>query len=218
MTVPIGSDVSTLNFRMVEMREPDRAQRRDAMLDAATAILREKGYRDTTMLDVARRVSASKETLYAWFGNKSGLFQAVIRRNANTVRTVLDSHLDGNAPVEEALADVGRALATLLLGDGAVAINRAAISEARSEPVLARILIETGREATLPFFVRYLERCRERGSLDFDDPWEAAETFLGLLLGDKQIRRLLGALDAPEVEEIEALAKQAAARFLRLYG
>ena len=200
------------------MKEPDRAQRRDVILDAATAILREKGYRDTTMLEVARRVSASKETLYAWFGNKSGLFQAVIRRNADTVRTVLEAHLDGNAPVEEALADVGRALASLLLGDGAVAINRAAISEARSEPVLARILLKTGREATLPFFVRYLERCRERGLLDFDDPWEAAETFLGLLLGDKQIRRLLGVVDTPDAGEIQTRARQAAVKFLKLYG
>ena len=200
------------------MKEPDRAQRRDAILDAATAILREKGYRDTTMLDIARRVSASKETLYAWFGSKSGLFQAVIRRNADTVRTVLEAHLDGDAPVAEALADVGRALAGLLLGDGAVAINRAAISEARSDPELARILVETGREATLPFFVRYLERCRERELLDFDDPWEAAETFLGLLLGDKQIRRLLGVVDAPDAGEIETRARQAAVRFLRLHG
>ncbi len=200
------------------MKEPDRAQRRDVILDTATAILREKGYRDTTMLEVARRVSASKETLYAWFGNKSGLFQAVIRRNADTVRTVLEAHLDGDAPVDEALADVGRALAGLLLGDGAVAINRAAISEARSEPVLARILVETGREATQPFFVRYLERCRRRNLLDFDDPWEAAETFLGLLLGDKQVRRLLGVVDIPDAGEIETRARQAAVKFLRLYG
>ena len=200
------------------MKNPGRAERRDVILDAATAILREKGYRGATMLDVARRVSASKETLYAWFGNKSGLFQAVIRRNADTVRTVLEGHLDGNAPVEEALADVGRALAGLLLGDGTVAINRAAISEARSEPALARILVETGREATLPFFVRYLEQCRGRDLLDFDDPWEAAETFLGLLLGDKQIRCLLGVADTPDTREIEARAKQAAIKFLRLYG
>ena len=200
------------------MKNPGRAERRDVILDAATAILREKGYRGATMLDVARRVSASKETLYAWFGNKSGLFQAVIRRNADTVRTVLEGHLDGNATVEEALADVGRALAGLLLGDGAVAINRAAISEARSEPALARILVETGREATLPFFVRYLEQCRGRDLLDFDDPWEAAETFLGLLLADMQIRRLLGVVDAPDTGEIEARAKQAAIKFLRLYG
>ena len=200
------------------MKETHRVQRRDVILDAATAILREKGYRDTTMQDVARRVSASKETLYAWFGNKSGLFQAVIHRNADTVRTVLEAHLDGDAPVEEALADVGRELARLLFGDGAVAINRAAISEARSEPVLARILVETGREATLPFFVRYLERCRGADLLDFDDPWEAAETFLGLLLGDLQVRRLLGVVDAPDARVIETRAKQAAVKFLRLYG
>lgn len=203
---------------MGNMKESHRAERRHAILDAAAAILGEKGYRDTTMLDVARRVSASKETLYAWFGNKSGLFQAVIHRNAHTVRAVLEGHLDSNAPVEAALVDVGRALAGLLLGDSAVAINRAAISEARSEPELARILVETGREATLPFFVRYLEQCRRRNLLDFDDPREAAETFLGLLLGDKQIRRLLGAVDTPDAGEIEARAKQAAVKFLRLYG
>lgn len=200
------------------MKELYRTQRRDVILDAAIAILVEKGYRDTTMSDVARRVSASKETLYSWFGSKSGLFQAAIRRNADTVRTVLEVHLDGNAPMEEALGDVGRALAGLLLGDSAVAINRAAISEARSEPVLARILVQTGREATLPFFVRYLEKCRERDLVDIDDPLEAAESFLGLLLGDMQVRRLLGVVDAPDADAIEDRATAAVSNFLRLYG
>lgn len=200
------------------MKEPYRAQRRDAILDAAVAILVEKGYRDTTMSDVARRVSASKETLYSWFGSKSGLFQAAIRRNADTVRIVLEAHLDDNAPVDEALGDVGRALARLLLGNSAVAINRAAISETCSEPVLARILVRTGREATLPFFLRYLEQCRERDLLDIDDPREAAETFLGLLLGDMQVRRLLGAVDTPDTDAIEDRTRKAVSKFLRLYG
>ena len=200
------------------MKEPYRAQRRDAILDAAIALLVEKGYRDTTMSDVARRVSASKETLYSWFGSKSGLFQAAIRRNADTVRIVLEAHLDGNAPVDEALGDVGRALASLLLGNSAVAINRAAISEVCSEPVLARILVQTGREATLPFFVRYLEQCRERDLLDINDPREAAETFLGLLLGDMQVRRLLGVVDTPDTDAIDVRTRKAVSKFLRLYG
>ncbi len=156
------------------MKEPGRARRRDMILDAAVAILAEKGYRDATMLDVARRVSASKETLYSWFGSKSDLFQVVIRRNANSVRTVLEAHLDGSKPVEEGLTDVGQALAGLLLGDCAVAISRAAISEARSVPVLAHIQVETGREATLPYFVRYLEKCRIGDRLVFDDSRDAA--------------------------------------------
>ena len=200
------------------MKEPDRAGRRDRILDVAVAALAEYGYRDTTMLEVARRASASKETLYAWFGNKPGLFQAVIQRNAEAVRDVVEGHLDGDAPVEAALTDFGNALAGLLLGESAVAINRAAISEARTAPILARILSESGREATLPVFIRYLERCRSRGVLKFDDPEEAAETFIGLLLGDAQVRRLLGAMAMPPSDRLRTRAKLASRKFLLLYG
>lgn len=92
------------------------------------------------MSDVARRVSASKETSHGWFGSKSGLFQAALRRNADPVGTVLEAHLDGCAPAERALANVGRAFAGLLRGDDAVAINRVTIFEARSEPETAGVL------------------------------------------------------------------------------
>ena len=95
------------------------------------------------------------------------------------------AHLDGDAPVEAALADFGRALAGLLLGESAVAINRAAISEARTAPELGRILSQSGREATLPVFVRYLERHRSDGALAFDDAVQAAEAYIGLLLGGR---------------------------------
>ena len=200
------------------MKAVARARRRDRILDMAVDVLAERGYRDTTMLEVARRASASKETLYAWFGDKPGLFQAVIRRNADGVRVVLDGHLDGDAPVESALADFGRALAGLLLGESAVAINRAAISEVRSSPALARNLIETGRDATLPGLIRHLERCRAQGALEIDDPEDAAETFIGLLLGDAQIRRLLDGIDAPRGTEIERRARRAARMFVALYG
>ena len=200
------------------MKESARTRRRNHILDVAVATLAEHGYRDTTMLEVARRASASKETLYAWFGNKPGLFQAVIRRNAQTVRTVLDGNLGGEASVQSVLLDFGRALAGLLLSESAVAINRAAISEARTAPALARILTDSGREATLPHFVRYLERCRAQGVLKFDDSMETAETFIGLLLGDAQVRRLLGVMDAPGAAEIQRRAMLAARRFLLLHG
>ena len=200
------------------MKEATREQRRDRILDVAVETLAEYGYRDTTMLEVARRASASKETLYAWFGNKPGLFQAVIQRNAEAVRDVVEGHLDGDESVEEALADFGHALAGLLLGESAVAINRAAISEVRTAPTLARILSESGREATLPDFTRYLERCRARGLLDFEDSGEVAETFIGLLIGDAQVLRLLGVMAAPGSAELQNRAKLAGSKFLLIYG
>ena len=169
------------------------------------------------MLAVAQRANASKETLYAWFGDKLGLFEAVIRRNAGAVRLALNGHLDGDTSVESALIEFGRALAAHLLCDNAIAINRAAISEARSGPSLAGSLSKSGREPIHRTFVRYLERCHARGRLKVEDPNEAVDAFVGLLLGDTQNRRLLGVMDAPCQTDIEGRAKLAAEKFLRLY-
>ncbi len=200
------------------MREETRAKRRDAILDVAIEVLSERGYRDANMLEVARRAKASKETLYAWFGDKRGLFEAVITRNAASVQVVMESQLESDAPVDTALTAFGRALLTLLMSESAVALNRAAISEATSEPGLAEALSVAGRQATLPAFVQFLDLQASRGTLAMGSPEEAAEDYLGLLLGDLQVRRLQGVQRAPSKAKIDARAKAATEKFLKLYG
>ncbi|MDE0035480.1 MAG: TetR/AcrR family transcriptional regulator [Deltaproteobacteria bacterium] len=200
------------------MNKSRRATRRAHILDVAAKVLAERGYRDTTMLEVAQRSSASKETLYAWFGDKLGLFEAVIRRNAGQIRLVLNGHLDGETSVESALTDFGRELAAHFLSDNVVAINRAAISEASSGPSLAASLTKLGREPMHHTFARYLEQCHARGLLKVEDTDEAVDTFVGLLLGNAQTRRLLGVTDPPTETDVEEMAKRAAQKFLRLYG
>jgi len=200
------------------MKAESRTKRHDEILDAAIEVLRERGYRDASMLQVARRASASKETLYAWYGDKRGLFEAVIRRNAQAVQAVLAGHLQDDAPIERVLIEFGRALLQMLLGDSAVAINRAAISEAMSDPQLAQTLADTGRDATLPAFVTFIGLQREQGVLNLENPSEAAADYLGLLLGDSQVRRLLGLVAAPGTSQSEARAARAAKNFMRLHG
>ncbi len=200
------------------MKEENRAKRRDRILDVAVEVLAERGYRDANMLEVARRAKASKETLYSWFGDKRGVFEAVIRRNAASVQTVMAAQLEADVPIEEALKAFGAALLTLLTGDAAVALNRAAIAEAASDRKLADILVTEGREATLPAFIRYLEGQAQQGRLQLSASEVAAEDFLGLLLGDLQIRRLLGAHPKPGRAQIEARAQAATEKFLRLYA
>jgi AcrR family transcriptional regulator len=194
-----------------------RDRRRDEIMDAAVAVLAAKGYRDASMLEVARRAKASKETLYHWFGDKRGLYEAVIRRNAMSVQSVITRHLDGDAPAERVIAEFGTALLQLLLGDDAVAINRAAISEARADPQLARTLASAGRDATMPHFVAFLEAHRKRENWKLENTKAAAETFLGLLLGDLQIRRLLGVAGKPPKKAIAARAQRAAQAFITLH-
>jgi len=201
-----------------ETKRDTREKRTREILDAAVAVLRERGYGGATMLAIASRASASKETLYAWFGNKSGLFEAVIRANASQVDAALTAALEQSAPPQDALGAFGRELLALLLSEPALTINRAAISEAASIPAFGKILAAAGRDAVAPKLILYLDQQKQLGTLSFTDAEDAAETLISLLLGDLQVRRLLGVVPKPDRTWIETRATRAVAQFMRLYG
>ncbi|MEQ9164428.1 MAG: helix-turn-helix domain-containing protein, partial [Ilumatobacter fluminis] len=78
----------------------ERSRREADILDAALELLVDDGTGQLTMLAVAKRAGASKETLYSWFGDRSGLIRALIERNgeraAVAVRAAMDD--DGRDP------------------------------------------------------------------------------------------------------------------------
>jgi AcrR family transcriptional regulator len=194
-------------------------ERREEILTVALSVLAERGYRGASMLEIARRAQASKETLYAWFGDKRGLFEELVRWQAERVDALITPNLerDSDDP-SEVLHGFALELQRLLLGDRAVVINRAAISEAASDPTFARILATQGRGSVVPKLERYLEGQRERGRLEFEEAGAAIDTIIGLAIGDQQVRRLLGVLPMPEPEQMEAHAERAVRRFLTLFG
>ncbi|MCB9011686.1 MAG: TetR/AcrR family transcriptional regulator [Actinobacteria bacterium] len=188
-----------------------RDAREAAILDAALQELIEYGYEGVTMLGVARRASASKQTLYAWFGDRDGLFAALIARNADASATQVSSALESAADPGEVLRHYARGLLTLLTGPASVALNRAAMTSA---PLAARLLHE-GRHRIGPLVERYLADLADAGVLDVDDPEAAFELLYGLVVQDTQIRVLLGE-DPPDAADVAARADRAVARFLRL--
>jgi AcrR family transcriptional regulator len=194
-------------------------ERREEILEVALSVLAERGYRGASMLEIARRAQASKETLYAWFGDKRGLFEELVRWQAERVDAVIAPNLerDGDDP-SEVLGGFALELQRLLLGERSVVINRAAISEATSDPTFARILATQGRGSVVPKLERYLEGQRERGRLEFEEVGTAIDTIIGLAIGDQQVRRLLGVLEMPEPEQMAARAERAVRRFLMLFG
>jgi AcrR family transcriptional regulator len=193
-------------------------ERREEILEIALAVLAERGYRGASMREIAVRSQASKETLYAWFGNKRGLFEELVRWQAERVDAVLTPNLerDSDDP-SEVLRGFALELQRLLLGDRAVVINRAAISEAPTDPTFAKVLASQGRGSVVPKLERYLEGQRERGRLVFEDARSAVDVLIGLAIGDQQVRRLLGVLPMPEPEQIEARAERTVKQFLTLF-
>ena len=194
-------------------------ERREEILKVALSVLSERGYRGASMRDIAVRSQASKETLYAWFGDKRGLFEELVSWQAERVDGALASSLELDAEEPpEVLRSFAAELQRLLLGERAAVINRVAISEATSDPTFARILATKGRGSVVPKLERYLEGQRERGRLDFENAGTAVDALIGLAIGDQQVRRLLGVLPIPKEEQIEVRAERTVEQFFNLFG
>ena len=181
------------------MRDSARAKRQEEIERAAYALLESKGYAGTSMLSIATQAKASNETLYRWYGDKQGLFKAMVARNAEAVRRLLEAELEaGDAPLKT-LRALGPKLLGLVTGPRAVALNRAAAADPSGE--LGMALSEAGRDTILPLITRLFQQARKAGLFPGLTAKEAAELYINLLIGDLQIRRVIGAL--PELGEPE---------------
>jgi AcrR family transcriptional regulator len=198
------------------MRESNKTRRQDQIEQAAYAVLQDKGYDGASMLAIARAAQASNETLYNWYGDKNGLFAALVRRNADEARAMLAGQVTAGADVVDTLARLGPQVLRLVTSDRAVALNRAAAADPTGD--LGRIIAAEGRDTIAPLLVALLAQGQAQGRLSGDDPVLAAETWLGLLIGDLQIRRVVGRLPQPDPAAIAARADVALQQFLRLFA
>jgi len=189
------------------MRGENKAARRDRIEAAALELLAQKGYLATSMLSVAKRAKASNETLYNWYGNKQGLFRSLVEANAGEVKALLENDLAQERPPEATLKALGPLLLGLLISDKAITLNRAAAADPSGE--LARELTQAGRGTVAPLIADVFVKARDAGVLSFDDAAEAVGLYLDLLVGDLQIRRVLGAVPAMNQSEIECRAATA---------
>ena len=192
-------------------RAGEREERERRIVEAALDELIEHGYEKVTMLGVARRAGASKETLYSWFGSKEGLFSALIEANADQSAERVAEALDSDDAPIAVLPGHAVGLLTLLTSPGSLALNQAAMSS----PALADTLLASGRHRVGPIVERYLAQLGETGRLRIDDPASAFELLYGLVVRDTQIRSLLGE-PAPTARAIQKRADSAVADFVRL--
>ncbi|MEO9876411.1 MAG: TetR/AcrR family transcriptional regulator [Anderseniella sp.] len=186
------------------MRDENKAARKSRIEAAALELLAEKGYLATSMLSVAKRAKASNETLYNWYGNKQGLFRSLVEANAGEVKALLENDLAQERPPEATLNALGPLLLGLLISDKAITLNRAAAADPSGE--LARELTQAGRGAVAPLIADVFLKARDVGLLGFDDAAQAVGLYLDLLVGDLQIRRVLGAVPAMKQSEIDRRA------------
>lgn len=199
------------------MKPENRAKRHEQIMQAAYEVLAEKGYGGTSMLAVAKRAAASNETLYKWYGNKQGLFRAMVEENAREASVLLRDSLESDRDPSDTLARFGPALLRLVTSDKAIALNRAAAADATDTGILGRTIARSGRETIAPLLTQLFEQARAAALMNFDDATTVTEIYVGLLIGDLQIRRVIGVQPPLKPKEIRQRAERAQRLIMQLF-
>lgn len=199
-----------------DMRTDKKQKRHQEISEAAYALLDKHGYGGTSMLSIAKAAGASNETLYRWYGDKQNLFAAMVQDNAAIVKAELEASLTGDDDPMAALSKIGVKLLTLLTSERAIALNRAAASD--SSGALGVTIAEAGRGTIAPLLEKLFDRIVQTGVLAVENSSEATEFYLGLLIGDLQIRRVIGQLEPLSEAACSARSDRALMLLRKLYA
>lgn len=190
--------------------------KQEQCLEAAGRVFTRHGYGAASMDTVADEAGVSKATVYAHFGNKQGLFAAMMRRECRRCMDRMaipdDVH---NLDLETALQRIASSFLDVGLAPEVLEILRTVIAESPRFPELGDIFYSSGPRVTLDGVVAYLDRVSAQGLLRIENTETVANQLLGMLRGDLQMRALMGLPVSPD--EVSRAAEAAVAAFLRTY-
>jgi AcrR family transcriptional regulator len=191
---------------------------RSRILDAAFAAFTERGYTQTSTLEIATRARVSKRELYALVGNKQDMLVACITERARRMRLPAQTPVPRDREtLAQVLASFGAQVLREVNDPAVVAVFRLAIGEAERAPEIARALDSIGRQASRSALRQLLEGACSSGIVA-GAPAQMVEQFFALLWGDLMMGQLLRTAAAPSGPEIERRGRDAAAALLQLYG
>ena len=75
------------------LKEKEKEQRRELILDAAEKMFFSRGYDNVSMDDIASEIGLNKATLYIYFKNKEALFFAVVLRGALILNAMIKERI-----------------------------------------------------------------------------------------------------------------------------
>lgn len=152
----------------------------DQLLDAVLEVWRERGYEAATTAEIARRASVGEVTLFRRFGDKSGIFGAALRREAEALRAAAPP-ITGD--VAQDLLAVATAYDTMIARNAAIVIDFLRFAP-RLEGLAA---IAPSPLVAIDQFARVIEHHQAAGSIGGNEP----HTELAELLGPIFLKRLL---------------------------
>ena len=191
--------------------------RRAAFLEAAQEVFLEQGFEAASMSEIVRRAGGSLTTLYAQFGDKEGIFLAMLETRMKEVTAALDVELQAHTPVEEGLRRIGEQFAGKLVQPNSLELYRLIVGLAKKFPDLAQTFMKLGPNKVREGLAAYLQDRADAGEIPQSDDFEQlGSLFLDMVRSPLQSRALLSQTVRPCAEDVRVSVERAVSIFL--YG
>lgn len=188
--------------------------RREAFLKAALDVFLEQGYETASMAEIVNRAGGSLTTLYNQFGDKQGLFLAMIRERVQKLSESMSIALEAHTPVEVGLTRIAEQSVTKLLEPQSLELYRMIIGMGAKHPDVTMGFQRNGPDRISEVLAAYLVDRAEAGEIELEDPAEAAYLFISLARAGLVTRALLNPAFRPSPDEVTASVKTTVDLFL----
>jgi TetR/AcrR family transcriptional repressor of mexJK operon len=197
------------------------AQKRRAILDAATAAFLRNGYLGTSMDEIAAEAEVSKQTVYRQFGDKEALFTEIVLGTIDQVGEPFFAGietLDDFVDLEADLRETAARLVSIVRNPRLLQLRRLVIGEAGRFPELGRTYYERGPGRSTEGLASRFRRLAEKGVLRVEDPELAAQHFNWLVLSIPLNRAMFSIEEKFTEAELRRYADEAVRVFLAAYA
>ena len=185
------------------------------ILEVAQRAFLDRSYAEVTLDCIARDAGVAKKTLYEHFGDKDGLFAAVLQHLREVWIAGLRDVVTESTDLRVTLQGAARHLLEVGTRPDMIGLHRLLLLEARRFPRLINACYdERGAQVGMAPLSDYLRSAARDGLLQLDDVDLAAEQFLHLVLGGVRTRMLRGAGGRPDADTRARIARQAVRIFL----
>ena len=149
------------------------ARKRQAIVEAATALFLEHGYQGTSMDDIAALAAVSKQTVYKNFADKQQLFSDIVlgaAARADAFIATLPRVLAGTDDLAAGLRALARQYLAIVMQPRLLQMRRLMVAEAGRFPDLARAYYQRVPEHVMAGLAVQFSDLADRGLLRAGDP------------------------------------------------
>jgi TetR/AcrR family transcriptional repressor of mexJK operon len=198
------------------------ARKRQAIVEAATALFLEHGYQGTSMDEIAAQAAVSKQTVYKNFADKQQLFSDIVlgaAARADAFIATLPGAVADAGDLAAGLRALARQYLAIVMQPRLLQMRRLIVAEAGRFPDLARAYYRRVPEHVMAGLATQFGDLASRGQLRIADPAVAAGQFAFLVLGLPLDRAMFLGLDHDlSATDLDRHADEAARAFLAAYG